>query len=80
MLTVLHRAPDGSERYFEARTVRRVNPDGVECIPATGEIKAYGDFLGGGSEIEQILDISEPFGAVFVMNRHGATIARFVHP
>lgn len=80
MLTVLHRAPDGSERYFEARTVRRVNPDGVECIPASGTIKAYGDFFGSDIDAEQILDISGPFGAVFVMNRHGATVARYVHP
>lgn len=75
MLTVLHRGPDGSEHTFEARSVIRSNKDGVECVPAGGEIRAHG--VEGLSDT-MTLDISGPFGAVFVMNRHGTTVARYI--
>lgn len=78
MLTVLHRGPDGSERTFEAYQVTRFQPEGEVCCPARGEVRAIlaeSDLPGEATT----LDISGPFGAVFVMNRHGATVARYMH-
>lgn len=77
MLTVLHRGPDGSERTFEAESVARFNRDGEECVPAIGEVRATGVMLDGVPGETITLDISQPFGAVFVMNRHGSTVARY---
>jgi len=76
MLTVLHRGPDGTERLFEASSVSRFPPEGEQSIPPLGEIRASG--VVGDSPGDTItLDISQPFGAVFVMNRFGATVARY---
>jgi len=75
MLTVLHRGPDGSERIFEAESVTRYPPEGEQSVPATGEIVAHG-VIGQPSET-MTLGIFEPFGAVFVMNRFGQTVARY---
>ena len=80
MLTVLHRGPDGSERTFEAESVSRFNRDSEECVPAMGEIRASGVTLDGVPGEAITLDISRPFGAVFVMNRFGATVARYTNP
>lgn len=78
MLTVLHRGPDGSERYFEAETVTRFAPEGEESVPALGKIRASGVRLDEvpGTVIE--LALEKPFGAVFVMNRYGATVAKYL--
>lgn len=78
MLTVMHRGPDGTERIFEAESVSRFPPEGEKSVPATGKVWAAGVTLGSvpGDALE--LDISEPFGAVFVMNRFGSTVARYV--
>lgn len=78
MLTVLHRGPDGSERIMEAETVTRFPPEGQQSVPPLGKVRATGVNIDGvpGHVIE--LDISEPFGAVFVMNRFGATVAQYM--
>jgi hypothetical protein len=76
MFTVLHRGADGTEKLYEAETVTRFPPECEESIPALGEIRL------GGVKIDEIpgqtvtLAIKKPFGAVFVMNRFGATVAR----
>jgi len=76
MFTVLHRAPDGAEKLYEAETVTRFPPRGEASIPPLGEIRLGGVILDDvpGSEITLVLE--PPFGAVFVMNRFGATVAR----
>lgn len=79
MLTVLHRGPDGSERLFEARSVTRFAPEGEQSVPATGIIRACG-IEGEDVSVCIELDIVQPFGAVFVMNRFGATVARYTNP
>ncbi len=78
MLTVLHRRPDGTEHVFEAESVTRATINGEMSCPPGGEIVAHG--VEGDTPRQITLSISEPFGAVFVMNRHGATIARYMHP
>lgn len=78
MLTVLHRGPDGSERTFEAESVARFNREGEESVPPLGEIRATGVTLDSVPDNSITLDVSAPFGAVFVMNRHGATVARYM--
>lgn len=76
MFTVLHRGPDGSEKLYEAETVTRFPPEGEQSIPPLGEIRL------GGVKCDEIpgntitLALEPPFGAVFVMNRFGATVAR----
>lgn len=72
MLTVLHRGPDGAERIFEAESVIRFSGEGESCIPAQGDIRAC---LPDGST--QDLGTIGSFGAVFVMNRYGQTVARY---
>ena len=76
MLTILHRRADGSERLFEAESFERAQPDGVDCVPACGHFVAHGvqGNLGGTCEIR----IEWPFGAVFVMNEAGSTVARYM--
>lgn len=77
MLTVLHRGPDGSERIFEAESVTRFPPEGEESTPALGKVVALisdgGDSPSGCRE----LCVAQPFGAVFVMNRFGVTVASY---
>ena len=75
MLTVLHRGPDGSERIFEAESVTRYPPEGEQSVPPLGIVRASGvpDTPDGTAE----LGIIAPFGAVFVMNRFGQTVARY---
>jgi len=77
MITVLHRGPDGSERIFEAESVTRFTPEGEQSIPPLGRIVASGVHFDDMPGSSITLDISEPFGAVFVMNRHGSTIAKW---
>ena len=76
MLTIMHRKADGSELLFEAESVARAQPEGEQCVPARGKFIAYGcpHPLPGG---ERHFEIEEPFGAVFVMNKTGATVARY---
>ena len=77
MLTVLHRKPDGSERIFEAESVTRFPPEGEESIPAMGKVVAL--LADGGDSPSSCaeLSIAQPFGAVFVMNRFGVTVASY---
>lgn len=77
MLTILWRKPDGSELLFAADSLERTA--GKESqIPAGGGFIARGvtDDRIPGSEFH--FDIAEPFGAVFVMNEKGATVARYL--
>ena len=76
MLTVLHRGPDGSERIFEAESVTRYPPEGEQSVPPLGVVRAHGIVGQGPSDCIE-LDIAAPFGAVFVMNRFGQTVARY---
>ena len=79
MLSILHRRADGSEFLFEAETIEREQPEGEICCPAFGKFVARG-LPGGGSTPsggERWLEIEQPFGAVFVMNESGATVARY---
>lgn len=78
MLTILHRGPDGSERVMEAETITRYPPEGEQSIPPLGRVVVSGVRIDDvpGHAID--LDISAPFGAVFVMNRHGATVAQYI--
>lgn len=78
MFTVLHRGPDGSERYYEAANITRFTEDGVESVPPLGRIVLSGVADSGNpSDCVELL-IEAPFGAVFVMNRFGATIAKYM--
>lgn len=75
MLTVLHRGPDGSERIFEAESVTRYPPEGEQSVPPMGKIVGTG--VAGFPDETVTLAVIEPFGAVFVMNRYGQTVARY---
>jgi hypothetical protein len=79
MLTILHRQPDGGEVLFPAHRIECLQPDGEQCVPAIGNrFIVWGedcpDRPGGPFEIT----IEAPFGAVFVMNKHGSTVARYL--
>lgn len=76
MFTVLHRGPDGSETLYEAETVTRFPPEGEESIPPLGKIALSGVRLDNCPDTSITLALEKPFGAVFVMNRFGATVAR----
>lgn len=77
MLTVLHRHKDGSEKIFMAESVWRTSRDGEECVPAQGGFIAHGVQDGGAPSDYLQFDIEAPFGAVFVMNNEGQTVARY---
>ncbi len=76
MLSVLWRKPDGSEEIFTAESVERLSGD-------MAQVPACGAFIAKGVDNSQIpgdemqFTIEEPFGAVFVMNESGRTIARY---
>lgn len=77
MLTVLHRKADGSEEIFEAVSVsRQQKGEGLEQIPALGKFVIKGAY--GDENNEPVFEIASPFGAIFVMNRYGATVARYL--
>ena len=81
MLTILHRQSDGSERLFMADSIEAVQPDGESCVPVRiGKFKARGVFDSGLPSDCIEFDIECPFGAVFVMNDQGATVARYMAP
>lgn len=79
MFTVLHRGPDGSETLYQAETVSRFQREGEQCVPAMGSIGISGAKCDGiplGASIT--LALEPPFGAVFVMNEGGSTVARWL--
>lgn len=78
MLTILWRKPDGAELLFEAQSLERVNKHPEPQVPVAGEFIARGidDDANPGSTMH--FDIEGPFGAVFVMNEAGATVARYM--
>lgn len=78
MLTILWRKPDGSEQLFEAETLHRQQPPGEQCVPAYGKFLAHGVTLGGIPADYFEFDIEGPFGAVFVMNADGKTVAKYM--
>jgi len=77
MFTVLHRGPDGSEKYYEAHAVTRFPEEGSLSCPPLGVIRLIGVNLPDipGETID--LAVEEPLGAVFVMNRFGTTVAKY---
>lgn len=78
MFTVLHRGPDGSEKYYECESVTRFTAEGEQTVPPLGVIRLTNTHGFPGTPGEHIdLAIEEPFGAVFVMNRFGTTIAKY---
>ena len=79
MLTILHRQPDGGEVIFPANRIECIQPEGQECVPAIGHrFRVWSDdsILGPGADFE--ITIEAPFGAIFVMNRHGSTVAHYL--
>lgn len=77
MLTILKRDKNGNEQLFEAETLHRVNPDGEQCVPAVGKFIAHGVNIDTSPSDYFEFDIEGPFGAVFVMNGKGATVAKY---
>lgn len=76
MLTILHRQANGAEAIFSARRIERLQPKGEECIPAIGNrFKVYTD---DDDMNEFEIRLENPFGAVFVMNKNGSTVARYL--
>jgi hypothetical protein len=78
MLTVLWRKPDGGEQIFAAETIHRLQPEGEQCVPARGKFLAHGVTCSGVPADYFEFDIEGPFGAVFVMNATGQTVARYM--
>lgn len=77
MLTILWRKPDGSEMLFTAESIERISGSEAQ-VPAGGGFIARGV---NNSEIpgdEFRFNIGRPFGAVFVMNDKGCTVARYM--
>lgn len=77
MLTILHRAPDGAEAIFSAEKLQRTNPRGEQCVPAMGSFVAHGVTISGLPDHIYEFEIMGPFGAVFVMNDKGKTVASY---
>lgn len=80
MFTVLYREANGTERLYEAQTVSRfqTGPD-EQSIPAQGMVQLTGVEPSGDNPTDiVVLDLQKPFGAVFVMNRFGTTVARYL--
>ena len=76
MLTILHRQPNGSEVVFSANQIQRMQPEGEETCPAIGKtFRVWREDMGG---VQCEITIEKPFGAVFVMNKHGSTVARYL--
>lgn len=81
MITVLHRRGNGSEELFEAHSVERFANEGDEPHKLTGPIFANGvSRYGPGADGTIELEVSDPHGAVFIMNRQGSTIAKWLCP
>ena len=81
MLTILHRQSDGAERLFMADSIEAVQPDGEECVPVrVGKFKARGVYDSGLPNDCVEFEIKQPFGAVFVMNDQGSTVAKYLAP
>ena len=77
MLTILWRKPCGSEQIFEAETLHRLQIDGEEFVPAQGDFLAHGVTQAGAPSDYFQFGIAAPFGAVFVMNEKGRTVASY---
>lgn len=77
MLTILWRKPDGSEVLFAAKSIEREAGSEAQC-------PAGGGFIASGVDDDAIpgdvfrFNIEWPFGAVFVMNESGCTVARYL--
>lgn len=78
MLTVLWRKPDGAEMLFAAKSLERVNKHSEPQVPVAGEFIARGIDDDDNPGTVMHFDIAEPFGAVFVMNECGQTVARYM--
>lgn len=77
MLTVLWRKHDGSEMLFAAESVER--DAGSEAqVPACGAFWARGVKFSDSPDGDYRFAIEQPFGAVFVMNAEGRTVARYL--
>jgi hypothetical protein len=76
MLTILHRQPNGAETIFQAKRIERLQPSGEQCVPAIGN--RFRVWLDEGDEVIGEITIEQPFGAVFVMNKNGSTVARYL--
>lgn len=78
MFTVMHRLGDGTECYYEAKTVRRYPLDGEQSIPPLGKFLLVGVNIPDvpGDTLELVIE--KPFGAIFVMNSAGTTIAKYM--
>lgn len=77
MLTILHRSANGSEQIFAADTIHRLNNGDEQCVPAQGNFLAHGVTLSGTPADYHEFKIEQPFGAVFVMNEKGKTVASY---
>jgi hypothetical protein len=81
MLTILHRKADGSEKLFMAENVEQIQIDGHQSVPChSGKFIAHGVMDSGVPSDYIQFEIEQPFGAVFVMNDKGATVARYTAP
>ena len=78
MLTILHRSASGAEQIFTAETIHRLQKGDEQCVPAQGPFLAHGVTISGSPADYHQFDIEAPFGAVFVMNEKGATVARYM--
>jgi hypothetical protein len=78
MLTILFRHPDGSEEIFAASSLTRANDSEEAYIPVQGEFIARGVTIDGRPDETRRFSIQSPFGAVFVMNEAGNTVARYL--
>lgn len=84
MFTILHRASDGSETLYEAESVYRMKrADEDASIPPIGDIVLQGVSLGDVPASTLTIPCGAPRSnhgfdpQVFVMNRFGATVARY---
>lgn len=79
MLTILHRKADGGEKLFMAENIEQLQPEGEASVPChSGKFIAHG-VIDGGTPADYVqFEIEQPFGAVFVMNDKGATVARYL--
>jgi hypothetical protein len=79
MLTILHRKSDGGEKLFMAENIELLQKDGEQSVPChTGKFIAHGVIDSGVPSDYYQFEIEQPFGAVFVMNDKGATVARYL--
>ncbi len=75
MLTILVKCADGTETLCEADSIVLEN---LPNPPTTG-VKFFSVFASPNTNCPETIMLANPGDALFVMNRHGTTVAKYRH-